>query len=128
MIEGCLAWQTIGLAQPLAVKTATDDYLQDEDVVAAWIDERCEVGPMLKDPSSKLFASWADWAEKARLPTGNNKRFKEEMERLGYSQSRTSAGVLFLGLQIRQEEPPERRSPRTMIIQDAENGAPDKVE
>ena len=84
MIEGCLEYLRIGLAPPTSVVNATDEYFKDEDNIANWIDERCEVGAGLKDFSSRLFASWKYYAEKAGLPAGNNKRFKTEMNRLGY--------------------------------------------
>ena len=60
--------------------------------------ERCEVGKGLKDPSSKLFASWKDYAEKAGLFVGNNKRFKAEMNRLGYRDKKLSFGDGVRGL------------------------------
>jgi putative DNA primase/helicase len=41
MIEGCIAWQEIGLAPPKAVSDATDDYLTAEDTIGTWLTERC---------------------------------------------------------------------------------------
>ena len=41
-IDGCLAWQEMGLGKPEAVEEATKDYLDDEDTLGAWIDEKCE--------------------------------------------------------------------------------------
>jgi putative DNA primase/helicase len=45
MIQGCLEWQRIGLAPPKAVCDATAAYLEAEDAVGAWIEERCQCGP-----------------------------------------------------------------------------------
>jgi putative DNA primase/helicase len=42
LIEGCLEWQAEGLRPPSAVLDATAAYLEAEDAIAAWIDERCE--------------------------------------------------------------------------------------
>ena len=42
MIEGCLQWQRKGLAPPAAVTKATNEYLEAEDTVSAWIDEACK--------------------------------------------------------------------------------------
>jgi putative DNA primase/helicase len=56
MIDGCLEYQRIGLNPPRSVVDATDAYFKDEDNVSTWIEERCEVGKGLRDPSSKLFA------------------------------------------------------------------------
>src|SRR4029450_11173183 len=44
MIDGCLEWQRIGsLAAPKIVTEATNAYLESEDAVRAWIEERCEL-------------------------------------------------------------------------------------
>ena len=105
MIEGCLEYQRIGLAPPKSVVDATDEYFKSEDNIAGWIEERCEVGVRLKDPSSTLFASWKQYAEKAGLPVGDTKRFKAEMNRLGYRDKRLSFGVVYEGLALRQDDP-----------------------
>ena len=73
LIDGCLEYQIFGLWPPQSVIDATDGYFADEDNVANWIAERCEVGPNFKGPSAELFASWTDYAEKARLFIGNTR-------------------------------------------------------
>ena len=105
LIEGCLEYQRIGLAPPKSVVDATDEYFKNEDSIANWIDERCEVGKELNDPSSKLFASWKDFAEKAGLFVGNNKWFKGEMNRLGYRDKKLGFGNVYEGLRVRQDDP-----------------------
>jgi putative DNA primase/helicase len=105
LIEGCLEYQRIGLAPPKSVVDATDEYFKNEDSIANWIDERCEVGKELNDPSSKLFASWKDFAEKAGLNVGNNKWFKGEMNRLGYRDKKLGFGNVYEGLRVRQDDP-----------------------
>jgi putative DNA primase/helicase len=42
IVAGCLKWQSEGLAAPEAVTAATAEYLNSEDAIAAWIEERCE--------------------------------------------------------------------------------------
>jgi putative DNA primase/helicase len=48
-VQGCLDWQRDGLGQPAAVTNATASYRQDEDVLGAFLAERCvmdgEIGP-----------------------------------------------------------------------------------
>jgi putative DNA primase/helicase len=45
LIQGCLSWQASGLRPPQAVQEATAAYLEAEDAIAAWIEERCEIDP-----------------------------------------------------------------------------------
>jgi putative DNA primase/helicase len=104
-IEGCLEWRERGLAPPEAVTKATDAYFAGEDGYADWIADRCEVIPGSVSRSSDLFASWRDWAEKAGQRAGDTKRFREEMERLGFPPKHTRDGNYYLGLRIRQDHP-----------------------
>jgi putative DNA primase/helicase len=105
MIDGCLDWQEHGLAPPEAVVNATDAYFAGEDGYADWVAERCEIITRHRSRSSDLFASWKDWAEKAGQPHGDTKRFREEMERLGFHYERGKAGSFFVGVRVRQDPP-----------------------
>ena len=87
LIEGCLEYRRMGLAPPQSVVDATDEYFKDEDSVASWVEERCEVSVGLKDSALRLFASWRHYAEKAGLFPGNTKRFKAELNRPGIARS-----------------------------------------
>ena len=44
MMQRCLIWQRGGLAPPGAVRAATDEYLEAEDSLAAWLGECCQSG------------------------------------------------------------------------------------
>ena len=84
---------------------ATDAYFAGEDGYADWIADRCEIVAGFWSPSSDLFASWRDYAEKAGLHAGDTKRFREEMERLGFPLKRTKSRNCYVGLRIRQDPP-----------------------
>ena len=112
MIDGCLEWRKSGLAAPVAVEQATDAYFAGEDGYSDWIADRCETSGGFAERSTKLFGSWRDWADKAGQRAGDNKQFREEMERLGYPLKHTMKGNIFIGLRIRQDDPPEPDDPR----------------
>ena len=63
MADGCLKWQSEGLNPPQAVIDATNEYLQTEDSIGTWIEERCECKASFEDTAARLFASWKAWAE-----------------------------------------------------------------
>jgi putative DNA primase/helicase len=107
MIDGCVDWQERGLAPPEAVTKATDAYFAGEDGYSDWIVDCCEPIVGVWSRSSELFASWRAWAEAAGQPAGDNKRFREEMERLGYPHKHIKSGNYYVGLQIRQVPLPE---------------------
>ena len=47
MIDGCLEWQRIGLNPPAKVVEASNDYVDAQDMLKQFIEERCEIGPDL---------------------------------------------------------------------------------
>jgi putative DNA primase/helicase len=100
MIQGCLEWQADGLQPPAVVRNATASYLQAEDVIAGWIDERCTPDPQAWEPTANLFASWSSWAAQAGEPTGSKKNFVQNLEARGYRPHRTHTGRGFYGLRI----------------------------
>lgn len=45
LVQGCLEWQQEGLNPPAKVRAATEDYRRDEDLLALFIDDCCELVP-----------------------------------------------------------------------------------
>ena len=111
LIEGCLEYQRIGLAPPASVVDATDEYFKNEDNIANWIDERCEVGAgACLIARRNCLRRGRSLPRRPDLPVGNNKRFKAEMNRLGYRDKRLGFGIVYKGLSVRQDDPERRRS------------------
>jgi hypothetical protein len=52
-IDGCIEWQRIGLSPPAVVASATREYLEAEDELGAWIEERIEI-----DAEQALAREW----------------------------------------------------------------------
>jgi putative DNA primase/helicase len=63
-VEGCLSWRRRGLGTPPAVHTATESYRLEMDVLAAFLDECCEVGPSLKAPATPLYEAYRRWCDR----------------------------------------------------------------
>ena len=87
MIKGCLEWQRIGLAPPEIVTAATAAYLEGEDAIAAWLDEAGQRDPQAFETTTRLFASWKVWAEKAGEYVGARKQFIARMSSKGLVES-----------------------------------------
>lgn len=61
-VEGWREYSQIGLAEPQAVRVATDTYHRDSDAVARFIAEECLTGsPVLKATTKKLFDGFERW-------------------------------------------------------------------
>lgn len=85
MIDGCTEWQGEGLAQPEAVRVATDAYLAAEDALAQWMAERCVFGPHYYATLKELFADWKQWADDAGEFAGRQNRLSEAIQKLNVS-------------------------------------------
>jgi putative DNA primase/helicase len=106
MIEGCLQWQERGLCPPKAVTDATADYLTDEDAIAAWLAECCEVNANASDSPGRIYASWKAYAERAGEVAGSLKAFGPKLEARGFAPPKRSNGKrTYEGLQVKQQGP-----------------------
>ncbi len=85
MVDGCVEWRRDGLDAPATVRSATDDYLESEDVMGLWLAERYEVRPGsgFKMHSATLFADWKFWAEAAKEYVGSQKTFSQKLQDRG---------------------------------------------
>lgn len=84
LIEGCLAWQRIGLAPPPCVTGATAEYLDAEDSFAAWLAERTRRVGYGGGETMALYADWVTWAKAAGEEPGSAKRFVQALAAKGY--------------------------------------------
>jgi putative DNA primase/helicase len=100
LIEGCLEWQTEGLTPPQTVLSATAEYLEGEDAIAAWIEDRCERDPSAWESSTVLFSSWTSWAERAGEQPGTMRRFAQTLQSRGFHPEHRKYGRGFLGLRV----------------------------
>jgi putative DNA primase/helicase len=100
-IEGCLAWQAEGLNAPEVVTGATADYLAAEDVMARWLEDRCQIIQSAWETVSALFADWRRWTEANGEFTGSEKRFSQNLESRGFIRQRTGTARRFQGIALR---------------------------
>jgi putative DNA primase/helicase len=106
MIQGCLEWQRIGLAPPQVVRDATSAYLEAEDAVGAWIEERCNCNTQAWACRRTLFADWKEWANSAGEWVGSQRRFIQALETRGFASLRKKAGRGFAGIELRPPNNP----------------------
>lgn len=97
MVAGCVDWQKLGLAPPKIVTEATDAYLEAEDAIILWLDERCTLDKQRWTSTTNLFKSWHEWAEEHGEFVGSSKRFRQRLEALGYEPKRNGSGLRGFG-------------------------------
>jgi putative DNA primase/helicase len=109
-IDGCLAWQAEGLSPPDAVRSATDEYLNAEDVLGEWLAERCVIRSGRCTSCSDLYGDFRQWVERTGEAAWTQKRFSQVLSERGFNKRRQGGQgrVLFDGisLQIERESGP----------------------
>jgi phage/plasmid-associated DNA primase len=120
MVEGCLEWQEHGLGEPKTVRDATNQYRNEMDTLAAFLDEECVVAASCRVLAERLYQSYAMWCDKSGEHKQPKKAFVARLEERGFKRRRETAGVnkgryIWLGIGFRGgDEPPE----------DGEDGSP----
>jgi putative DNA primase/helicase len=106
MVHGCLDWQRNGLLRPASVLAATEEYFSDQDLFAHWLAEECDCEPGNMDKSessSRLFASWREFAVSAGNSPGSQQAFKDRMTRHGFKFYRSARVREFFGVALLPE-------------------------
>jgi len=104
MIEGCLDWQQNGLMRSDRVMEATETYFSDQDLLGQWLTALCNCEPgdnKLKEPSTALYASWAQYAKTAGTKPESQKAFAGNLQKRGFVPIRTKAFRGYAGIALK---------------------------
>ena len=66
-VRGCLAWQEQRLVPPAVVMDATAEYERDQDQLASFLGEACDVGPLFEIGAASFYNHYCQWAERHNL-------------------------------------------------------------
>lgn len=65
LVQGCLEWQRRGLDVPERVRNYTEEYRQENDPLAEWITDECELGANHWTPAADLRTTYERWCDDA---------------------------------------------------------------
>jgi putative DNA primase/helicase len=85
-IEGCLQWQKQGLNPPDIVLAATQEYQEDQDIFADFINTCCVTGPGMKTRGEQLYHEYKKYCDESGYKSLTIKRFIRAMRDRGYEQ------------------------------------------
>jgi len=95
-LEGCLRWQREGLSKPDEVGKATQDYIDEQDVVGRFIKERCIVGDTKYEVlASALYFQFKQWLTSTGEREISMKVFGQSMAERGHEKQRKSEGYYY---------------------------------
>lgn len=103
MIEGCRQWVGQGLDAPAAVRAATKEYFAEQDGMARWIEDRCEIASDLKTPPNELFNNWSHYALEMGFTPMSSRAFGDAILRQGFERLKTNGVRYFAGIGLKPE-------------------------
>jgi putative DNA primase/helicase len=63
-VRGCLEWQANGLGEPQAVRDATAAYQVEQDPLAGFLSDTCEIGKLYQVTAREIYAAYEHWCSK----------------------------------------------------------------
>jgi putative DNA primase/helicase len=92
-VEGCLAWQREGLNPPECVRTATEEYFDEEDALGDFLDEEAQRHPQARVAVAEVFQRWQEWATRRGEYVGTNRWLAQQLVNRGFARTRLHGGV-----------------------------------
>lgn len=100
LIEGCLEWQQSGLGLPERISTSTDQYLESEDTLGAWLDECCD--RERDTDGAVLYRNYAGWCVKNGDSAWSRRAWANALIERGYQPRKGTAGARMIrGLNLK---------------------------
>lgn len=101
-IAGCLDWQKNGLGVPQAIKDATEEYRQEQDVLAQFIEDHCVVDAQGWVNSGALFKVYTAWCEGNGGKPISTQAFGRRLHERGFTAARGRDGKrIWSGVRLR---------------------------
>lgn len=102
MLEGMKAWRKERLSPPPEVIAASAHYRREMDVLADFLEDRCEAEMMATASNSELYASYQEWAKDNGMRPRSQAVLSRSLVSRGFKQSSDrSAGRQWEGLRLR---------------------------
>lgn len=107
-VQGCLAWQKVGLGTPPEILRATSKYRAEMDVLAGFIEECCRLALHEEASIQALYNSYAEWcSDSGERPIGK-RQFGIRMKERGFDQERRSDSRYWIGIGLKSQ--PEQKA------------------
>lgn len=108
--QGCLNWQQHGLGNAKAVTDATTAYRTNEDLLGAYLDERCITDTAASVATADLYADYRNWAETSGVPPLSKihlGRLLAQRDEITATQIGTDRARSWSGLRLRTPDDPD---------------------
>lgn len=91
------------LDPPPCVREAVEQYRQENDWLAHFLEDCCEIGPNFSAPGGVLAATYREWSKRTGEFPRRNDELKAALEGVGIRWKKTKQGAIYNGLQLRPD-------------------------
>lgn len=88
--------------KPKVVQDAIDTYRQNNDWLGLFMDECCEVGDTLKQPSGAFYQEYREWCSRNGEFTRSTTDFYSAIDQAGFERKKTKKGAFIFGVRIKE--------------------------
>ena len=108
-VEGARLWNIEGLAKPVEVEAAKDQWREDMDQLGKFIEEHCVVGDGFRTPAAALYSAYKQWAaDGGDRSVLTATAFGMKLTDRGFGKVRSARGAAYVGIGLRSEDPEPR--------------------
>lgn len=101
LVRGCLDWQQRGLDVPDRVREYTAEYRAENDPLAEWISDACQLGPEHWTLASSLRAAYERWCKVAgTTPIDGDRSWGDALKAHACERRKRSAGHGWQGIAL----------------------------
>ena len=105
-LEGNKKWNEFGLEPPETVKSATNDYRDENDQLGQWISTCCTTEfPKAKTPMKEMHESYSGWCLNSGTEPLSIVAFGKEFSRLGFKSKKSRYGTDRIGIALLRDFP-----------------------
>lgn len=107
-VDGAVQYYNGGLKAPKRVKDSTEAYLNDQDIVQRWVNDRCDVSdPEATEKFSDLYEDYKVWSEGEGENVFTQRTFATKLTDKGYDKARSNATKYRKGIKLRPKDSSE---------------------
>jgi P4 family phage/plasmid primase-like protien len=103
LLKGCRDWQEQGLIEPTPVRSATQRYREEMDLLGAFIEERCMPEADSRIVLSEVYGQYCAWCDLAKTNPLSRRRFTTSLEDKGFPSKKSNSITYKLGLRLKTE-------------------------
>jgi len=101
LVQGCLAWQERGLDVPDRVRDYTEQYRAENDPLAEWISDDCNLGPEHWTSANVLRGAYERWCETVGAkPINGDRSWGNALKTHGCERQKRSRGHGWRGISL----------------------------